>query len=238
MVSEAKDFLKKIINAVDSACILNGNDSTPDDLILLNDYLNNVEAVIKIMNNKQLESLFKYCAREKCFDALFWFCQMFHHKLSDHLIVSIIRDVAYAKKFNILDKFLELERFNYQINDYNLDYLITLDLLDWYYSHRDTVKMNYTCTMVDNNASIKFIDWFFSHPDLEFKYSCRMIDTLSYKGHIEALDWCYDKYKSALIKFEYSENAINGAIQNGYINPIKWWLKHSDEFELTRCHIH
>jgi hypothetical protein len=148
--------------------------------------------------------------------------------------------IYYILKFGLvrlLDWLLDRPYINAKL-DYPLDqfsnnsYLITI--LNWYYEHRDLVKMNYTCRLVDDvyYKAIEVYNWFLSHKDLEFKYSTALIDNNGDQRPMECLNWWYDNYKLGLVRFEYTTYALDDAISQGFVDIIKWWLEHSNELEL------
>jgi hypothetical protein len=94
---------------------------------------------------------------------------------------------------------------------------------------------SYTNVLIDNLSQLAIIptnamelDEIFQEYNLEYKMSDYSIDYAT----CESLEWFYKKYKDGYIKFEYSHEAIQNAITTNSIELLKWWIDHSDEFEL------
>jgi hypothetical protein len=97
--------------------------------------------------------------------------------------------------------------------------------------HNNNFIYVYTDELMENLSRLGIIadsEEIFSQYNLEYKINKRCVNHAT----IESIDWLYKKYKLGQINFEYSYYAIQNAINTNSIELLKWWIDHSDEFEL------
>ncbi len=156
----------------------------------------------------------------------------------------------YISKFNngtniIVPKYMIHQLFDYERTDminllmkffeivYDLDNVKDLDEFrtKLEYCHRNNFEYMYTHNLPDNLSRLGVLEdseEIFAKYNLEYKFSKNGVDNAAY----ESIKWLYKKYKLGNLNFEYSCNAIQNAIYKNSVELLKWWIYHSDEFEL------
>jgi hypothetical protein len=107
------------------------------------------------------------------------------------------------------------------------------------YCRVNDFKYNYCDVLIEKIAQFhigneELIDEIFKNYNLEYKIVDNSIDRATFAS----IQWYYKKYKEGHIKFKYSNYAIQNAITTNSIELLKWWIDHSDEFELKYHNLH
>jgi hypothetical protein len=81
------------------------------------------------------------------------------------------------------------------------------------------------------NGHLNILDWFFDHRDrMQLMYDDLCVDMTGY-DQLNALQWWYDKRQYGL-EFKYSVTALHTAIKSDNLKIVKWWFAHADELEI------
>jgi hypothetical protein len=136
--------------------------------------------------------------------------------------INIQCDLDQIKDIVQLRKCLEYCREN------NYKYVYTNLLLDNIFKYNWMVEHNFIVHNKMEGNIVEYIEEIYKEFNLEYKISHDCVDYAS----IKYINWLYNKYKLGYIKFEYSNYAIKNAIITNSVELLKWWIDHSDEFEL------
>jgi hypothetical protein len=152
-----------------------------------------------------------------------------------------IQRIIYHRKYDMIqwvhDTDLDV------LNTYSFDNCTShgsdlIELLEWYYSMRSTVKLNYTTDFIDRlyyyDSSVAVFEWLIAH-EYPIKSRYGSIDSTSTRGSVNLLEWAFNAHLKGLISFEYTTEALNGVSLNA-VEVIKWWISHSLQLELKYDH--
>jgi hypothetical protein len=117
-----------------------------------------------------------------------------------------------------------------------------IDILNWFYSHKDFFGFKYSSSAIDNASMSGHIDclkfWFEHYDEFELKYTSNAIDKMSRyhlptDDHIKILDIWYNAYIELRIELKYTYRCLY-PMGRTYYNTIdiwNWWYNKRHEFE-------
>jgi hypothetical protein len=115
-----------------------------------------------------------------------------------------------------------------------------IDILKWYHSKRDHIKINYSDKLIENICNVSYggefnpmstLDWFLDN-DMPFEYSHLCVDGICLNDEVERLKWWFDKCTSGILELKYIVDALTFAIKYDKIDVVKLWIEYSHTFQL------
>jgi hypothetical protein len=111
-----------------------------------------------------------------------------------------------------------------------------VEILTWF-NERPSIRITYTRELfvgiASNSKFIAIMTWFIdNNVELKAPWLYELVDHMCSVDNVEPLQWWYDKCQEGYWDFGYSIYALDTAINMPCINVIKWWVDHSNEFEL------
>jgi hypothetical protein len=205
------------------------------------DYDNFVNYMYKIISNNDIESLqnidsdiligneLKFlddCIVHNKFDLYQWYIEKYQvETISKFTVARLFLFRRYDMiKFSVDKKLflsVDLECFNIESIEQILEYIHNTNICEI----EDPINFIYVAC---RSGKIEYVYEIFMKYNMKFTINHKCIN----RANLQSLEWFYSMYKKNLLNLEYDEMALQNAFRANDVSRLKWWVEHSDEFEL------